>query len=177
MIYGYARVSTGGQSLAGQLAALGLEAGRIFAEKISGAESNRPQLKKLLRTVRAGDVVVVTRLDRMARSTRDLLNILAHLERKKAGFRSIGDPWADTTTPHGRLMVTVMGGMAEFERELIRARTAEGSKTAAFAVIEFRPRANDQCFKACRLPSDSFQNCGLPPRVFSGEYSPRPHMS
>lgn len=83
MIYGYARVSTGGQSSAGQLDALGPEAGRIFAEKISGAESNRPQLKKLLRSVKAGDVVVVTRLDRMARSTRDLLNILATSSTRK----------------------------------------------------------------------------------------------
>jgi DNA invertase Pin-like site-specific DNA recombinase len=74
----------------------------------------------------AGDVLTVTRLDRLARSTRDLLNTLAAITGKQAGFRSLGDTWADTTTPHGRLMLTVLGGLAEFERELIRARTGGG---------------------------------------------------
>ena len=78
----------------------------------------------------AGDVLTVTRLDRLARSTRDLLNTLAAITDKKAGFRSLGDAWADTTTPHGRLMLTVLGGLAEFERELIRARTGEGRARA-----------------------------------------------
>lgn len=140
MIYGYARVGTGGQSLSGQLDALSREAGRIFAEKISGAKSDRPQLKKLLRSIGAGDVVIVTRLDRMARSTRDLLNILAHLE-EKAGFRSLGEPWADTTTPLGRLILIILGGVAEFERELILARTAEGrARAVAQGVRLGRPR-------------------------------------
>ncbi|WP_245284095.1 recombinase family protein [Bradyrhizobium sp. Cp5.3] len=101
MIYGYARVSTGGPSLAGQLDALGRQTCCIFSEKISGAKSNRPQLKKLLRSIKAGDVVIVTRLDRMARSTRDLLNVLALLEETKAGFRSLCELWADTTTATG----------------------------------------------------------------------------
>jgi DNA invertase Pin-like site-specific DNA recombinase len=74
----------------------------------------------------AGDVLMVTRLDRLAQSTRDLLNILATITDKKAGFRSLGDTRADTTTPHGRIMLTVLGGLAEFERDLIRARTGEG---------------------------------------------------
>ena len=78
----------------------------------------------------AGDVLMVTRLDRLARSTRDLLNILAAISGKKAGFKSLSDTWADTTTAHGRLMFTVLGGLAEFERELIRARTGEGRKLA-----------------------------------------------
>jgi hypothetical protein len=78
----------------------------------------------------AGDVLLVTRLDRLARSTRDLLNILATIAEKKAGFRSLGDTWADTTTSHGRLMLTVLGGLAEFERDLIRARTSEGRARA-----------------------------------------------
>ncbi len=72
----------------------------------------------------------MTRLDRLARSTRDLLNILAAITAKKAGFRSLGDAWADTTTSHGRLMLTVLGGLAEFERDLIRKRTAEGRERA-----------------------------------------------
>jgi DNA invertase Pin-like site-specific DNA recombinase len=78
----------------------------------------------------AGDVLTVTRLDRLARSTRDLLNTLAAITGKKAGFRSLGDAWADTTISHGRLMLTVLGGLAEFERDLIRARTGEGRARA-----------------------------------------------
>src|SRR5947208_6638304 len=73
---------------------------------------------------------MVTRLDRLARSTRDLLNTLATIADRKAGFRSLGDAWADTTTSHGRLMLTVFGGLAEFERDLIRARTGEGRARA-----------------------------------------------
>src|SRR6185295_10429130 len=76
------------------------------------------------------NVVTVTRIDRLARSTRDLLNVLATITGKKAGFRSLGDTWADTTTSHGRLMLTVLGGLAKFERDLIRARTGEGRERA-----------------------------------------------
>jgi DNA invertase Pin-like site-specific DNA recombinase len=149
MIYGYARVSTVGQSLTAQLDQLKAQSCRVFAEKISGVETNRPQLKKLLGVVTEGDVVVVTRLDRLARSTRDLLNILARLTEKKAGFRSLNDAWADTTTPHGRLMVTVLGGLAEFERDLIRARTSEGrARAVAMGVKLGRPRKLNQT-QAC----------------------------
>ena len=88
------------------------------------------QLRRVLDQLDAGDVLMVTRLDRLARSTRDLLNILATIAEKKAGFRSLGDTWADTTTSHGRLMLTVLGGLAEFERDLIRARTSEGRARA-----------------------------------------------
>lgn len=129
MLYGYARVSTDGQSLESQLAQL-QGCCKVFAEKISGAVTERPALKRLLRAVKAGDTVVVTRLDRLARSTRDLLNILASLAEKNVAFRSIADAWADTTTPHGRLMLTLLGGIAEFERELIRIRTSEGRARA-----------------------------------------------
>jgi DNA invertase Pin-like site-specific DNA recombinase len=90
----------------------------------------RIQLRRVLTRLEAGDVLVVTRLDRLARSTRDLLNTLASITDKGACFRSLGDAWADTTTPHGRLMLTVLGGLAEFERELIRARTGEGRARA-----------------------------------------------
>jgi DNA invertase Pin-like site-specific DNA recombinase len=135
MRFGYARVSTGGQSLESQLAQLTAEGCYIYAEKISGAESNRPELAKLLRTVVAGDAVVVTRLDRLARSTRDLLNIIAALGERGADLRSLADVWADTTTPHGRLMLTLLGGIAEFERELIRIRTAEGRARAVAAGV------------------------------------------
>ena len=131
--YGYARVSTDGQSVAAQVQALmeaGAEKENIFREKASGADADRRQLKRLLNTLEKGDLLLVTRLDRLARSTRDLLNILARIEEKKAGFRSLGDAWADTTTAHGRLMLVVLAGLAEFERELIRARTGEGRKLA-----------------------------------------------
>ena len=93
---------------------------------MSGAQTDRAELAKLLKRLDTGDVLIVTRLDRLARSTRDLLNILDTVAKAGAGFRSLADAWADTTTPHGRLMLTVLGGLAEFERELIRARTGEG---------------------------------------------------
>jgi DNA invertase Pin-like site-specific DNA recombinase len=129
--YGYARVSTDGQTLDAQIAQLkAAGAEKIFREKVSGARADRPELARLMRTLTSGDVVIVTRLDRLARSTRDLLNTLASISDKQTGFRSLNDTWADTTTPHGRLMLTVLGGLAEFERELIRARTGEGRQRA-----------------------------------------------
>src|SRR5215217_2588062 len=130
-VYGYARVSTDGQTLDAQIAQLrAAGAEKVLQEKISGARIDRPQLARLLRALEPGDRVLVTRLDRLARSTRDLLNTLAAITERKAGFRSLGDAWADTTTSHGRLMLTVLGGLAEFERDLIRARTAEGRERA-----------------------------------------------
>jgi len=131
MIYGYARVSTDGQSVAAQVAVLkAVGAGKVFREVASGAKTDRAQLRRSIAALEPGDVLMVTRLDRLARSTRDLLNILAAITGKKAGFRSLGDTWADTTTAHGRLMLTVLGGLAEFERDLIRARTSEGRERA-----------------------------------------------
>lgn len=130
-VHGYARVSTDGQSLAAQEATLtGEGATRLWAETVSGARTDRRQLRAMLAALAPGDTVLVTRLDRLARSTRDLLNILAEVAERKAAFRSLADVWADTTTPHGRLMLTVLGGLAEFERELIRARTTEGRARA-----------------------------------------------
>ena len=130
-VYGYARVSTDGQTLDAQIAQLKTAgAEKIFREKAGGARANRPELARLMRGLAPGDVVLVTRLDRLARSTRDLLNSLASVAEKGAGFRSLHDAWADTTTPHGRLMLTVLAGLAEFERELIRARTGEGRERA-----------------------------------------------
>jgi DNA invertase Pin-like site-specific DNA recombinase len=131
MIYGYARVSTDGQSVDAQAKQLrAARAAKIFKETASGAKTDRAQLRRALKEIDAGDVLMVTRLDRLARSTRDLLNTLAQIADKGAAFRSLGDAWADTTTPHGRLMLTVLGGLAEFERELIRARTGEGRERA-----------------------------------------------
>jgi DNA invertase Pin-like site-specific DNA recombinase len=142
-VYGYARVSTNGQDLAAQEAEL-MAAGsaKVFKEKVSGAKTDRAELAKALRRLEPGDMLIVTRLDRLARSTRDLLNIVAAITEREAGFRSLKDTWADTTTPHGRLMLTVLGGLAEFERELIRARTGEGRKRAKGRGVRFgRPAA------------------------------------
>jgi DNA invertase Pin-like site-specific DNA recombinase len=135
---GYARVSTNGQDLAGQVADLqAAGCSKIYREKVSGAKTDRPELAKLLRAIEPGDVLVVSRLDRLARSTRDLLNVLDVVAKAGAGFRSLKDTWADTTTPHGRLMLTVLGGLAEFERELIRARTGEGRSRAKARGVQF----------------------------------------
>lgn len=141
MIYGYARVSTGGQSVAAQLAEL-QQAGavKIFREVMSGARSDRAQLRRLLAILESGDTVLVTRLDRLARSTRDLLNILDSISNKSASFRSLADSWADTTTAHGRLMLTMLAGLAEFERELIRERTGQGRKLAKGRGVKFGPK-------------------------------------
>src|SRR6516164_7166000 len=140
--FGYARVSTRDQNLASQLDELkAAGAGNIYREKASGAKSDRPELAKVIRRLEPGDVLIVTRLDRLARSTRDLLNILDAIGKAGAGFRSLKDAWADTTTAHGRLMLTVLGGLAEFERELIRERTEEGRKRALDRGVKFgRPR-------------------------------------
>ena len=124
-------MSTDGQSVAAQVVGLrAAGAGKVFREVASGAKTDRVQLRKAIAALQAGDVLMVTRLDRLARSTRDLLNTLAAITGSKAGFRSLGDTWADTTTAHGRLMLTVLGGLAEFERDLIRTRTGEGRARA-----------------------------------------------
>src|SRR5689334_13150316 len=131
MIIGYARVSTDGQSLEAQHAALKMAgAEKIFAEKISGAKADRKQLAKAIGALREGDVLLVTRLDRLARSTRDLLNVLAAVADKAAGFRSLADPMIDTTSPHGKLILAVLGALSEFERSMILARTSEGRRRA-----------------------------------------------
>ena len=138
MIIGYARVSTDGQELDGQQTALkAAGAEQIFAEKISGAVTDRKQLSKAIAALQAGDVLLVTRLDRLARSTRDLLNILDTISRAGGKFRSLADAWADTSTMHGELMVTILAGLATFERHLIRARTDEGRKRAQARGVRF----------------------------------------
>ena len=138
MIVGYARVSTDGQTLDAQQAAL-TEAGaeRIYAEKQSGIKTDRAALARCIASLEAGDTLLVTKLDRLARSTRDLLNTLAAVAERGASFRSLADAWADTTTPHGRLMLTVLGGLAEFERHLILSRTAEGRIRAKARGVRF----------------------------------------
>jgi DNA invertase Pin-like site-specific DNA recombinase len=131
MNYGYARVSTMGQSLDAQLE--GLEAvpcEKIFREKASGVKTNRPELQKLLKALGPGDTVTVTRIDRLARSTFDLFAIVKRIVDAGAQFRSLAEPWADTATSNGRLMIAILGGLADVERDLIRTRTAEGRTRA-----------------------------------------------
>ncbi len=140
-LIGYGRVSTDAQELTQQreeLAAVGCV--RIFTEKVSGATRDRPELARMLDHLRPGDVVVVTRLDRLARSTRDLLDIAEELGRKDAGLRSLAEPWADTTTPAGRMVLTVFAGIAEFERSLIVERTRSGRKAARTRGVQFGRR-------------------------------------
>ena len=137
-IFGHCRVSTDGQSLAAQHSQLhAAGCSQVFAEKISGAVTDRPELNKALAALQDGDIFVVIRLDRLTRSTRDLLNILDTISKAGAGFRSLSDPWCDTTTPHGRLMLTVLGGLAEFERTLIMARTGDGRARAKARGVKF----------------------------------------
>jgi DNA invertase Pin-like site-specific DNA recombinase len=115
---------------------------RLFAEKKSGARADRPQLRKAIASLGTGDVLLVTRLDRLARSSRDLLNILHEVAECGAAFKSLAEAWADTTTPYGKLMITVLGGLYEFERSLIKARTDVGIQRAREAGIKFgRPSA------------------------------------
>jgi DNA invertase Pin-like site-specific DNA recombinase len=130
MIIGYGRVSTEDQRLDAQITAL-KEAGaeRIFADKISGAKRKRPELDKMLEQLRRGDVVLVTKYDRLARSLTDLLDIVAQIETAEAGFRSLAED-IDTTTPAGRLIFHVFASIAQFERERIRERTMEGLDAA-----------------------------------------------
>lgn len=138
---GYARVSTDGQSLEAQHAALkAAGATQIYSEKISGAVTERKALVRAIAALAAGDCLVVCKLDRLARSTRDLLNTLDAIGKAGASFKSLGDPWCDTTTPHGRLMLTVLGGLAEFERHLILARTSEGRQRAQQRGVKFGRR-------------------------------------
>lgn len=128
---GYARVSTSGQTLDAQLEQLeGADCDPIFRETISGARLDRPELGKALAALQEGDTFVVTRLDRLARSTIDLLEIVRTIEGKGAKLKSLAEAWADTTTPAGRLILTVLGGLAEFERSLIAERTGEGRERA-----------------------------------------------
>jgi DNA invertase Pin-like site-specific DNA recombinase len=150
MIIGYAGVSTDGQSVEAQQAALkAAGAERVFAEKISGAVTDRRQLAKAIASLEAGDVLLVTRLDRLARSTRDLLNVLATVSEKGAGFKSLADPMIDTTSPHGRLILAVLGALAEFERSMILARTSEGRKRAQARGVRFgrKPKLSEYQIK------------------------------
>jgi DNA invertase Pin-like site-specific DNA recombinase len=129
--FGYARVSTYGQTLDAQLELLrGAGCTRIYREKVTGAHSDRRELLNMLKHLAPGDVVTVTRIDRLARSTFDLFAIVKQIVDTKAQFCSLAEPWADTGTRTGRLMMAVLGGLADAERDLIRTRTPEGRSRA-----------------------------------------------
>jgi len=145
-IVGYARVSTLDQHLTGQLEALkAAGAETIFREKISGARADRPQLAKLMASLKPGDVVLVTKLDRLGRSTRELLDLIQRIGDAGASFRSLGDPLWDTSSSQGRLLSTLLAAIAEFERDLIRERTGEGRKRAMANGVKFgrKPKLSD----------------------------------
>ena len=138
MIIGYARVSTDGQTLDAQQAALKLAgADKVYAEKVSGVVTDRRELAKAIASLNSGDLLIVTKLDRLARSTRDLLNTLATISERDAGFRVLDNPALDTTSAHGKLLLNILGSIAEFERELIRARTSEGRARAKLRGVRF----------------------------------------
>lgn len=139
---GYARVSSLDQHLDLQLQALKkARCTKIFREKVSGLSRARPELQRLLDHLRAGDTVVVWKLDRIARSTRHLLEVMDAIRESGARFQSLSEPWADTTTHAGKMMMTVFAGIAEFERDLIRERTTAGRAAAKQRGVQFgRPR-------------------------------------
>jgi DNA invertase Pin-like site-specific DNA recombinase len=137
-ILGYARVSTQGQDLTPQTEALkAAGATMIYREKISGVRADRPQLGKLMAGLNAGDMVVVTKLDRLGRSTRELLDLIERIVKAGATFRSLGDPLWDTSSSQGRLLSTLLAAIADFERDLIRERTGEGRRRAMAAGVKF----------------------------------------
>ncbi len=147
---GYIRVSSTGQNLSAQRAAVkaaGSE--KVFADKQSGAEAERPQLRACLDYVREGDTLIVTKADRIARSTRDLFNILGSLSEKKVDVRFLDQPQLNTGDKYGRFMLTVLGGVAELERELIRERQAVGIADAKKRGVRFgrRPKVTEQTAK------------------------------
>ena len=136
--FGCARVSTDRQELDSQLDALkAAGAVKVFKEKESGIKTDRKELPRAIAALDKCDMLLVSQLDRLARSTLDLLNTLEQISKRKAGFRSLADTWADTTTPHGKLMITILGGLAEFERTLILSRTNEGRQRARANGVKF----------------------------------------
>jgi DNA invertase Pin-like site-specific DNA recombinase len=144
--FGYARVSTQDQHLTGQLETLkAAGAETIFKEKISGARADRPQLAKLMAALQPGDVVLVTKLDRLGHSTRELLDLIERIGKAGAVFRSLGDPLFDTSSAQGQLLATMLAAIAQFERSLIAERTGEGRKRAMANGIKFgrKPKLSD----------------------------------
>jgi DNA invertase Pin-like site-specific DNA recombinase len=158
MKIGYARVSTQDQNLELQLKAL-KKAGcqKVFREKVSGFNRQRPEFQRMLDQIRTGDTIVVWKLDRLVRSTRDLLNSMETIGDAGGKFQSLSEPWANTTTHAGKMIMTVFAGIAEFERDLIRERTGAGRDAVKQRGVRFgRPRKlnTDQTQVAVQLLAD-----------------------
>ena len=131
MKIGYARVSTNDQNLNRQLDQLfeyGCE--RIFQEKITGFQKERPELERMIDILRNGDTVVITELTRLSRSVKDLFEIVETIHSRRADIKSLKEPWLDTTTPQGKLLFTIFAGISQFDRDIIRQRTMEGLSSA-----------------------------------------------
>lgn len=131
MKIGYARVSTNEQNLDrqyDQLIAHGCE--RIFQEKITGSQKERPELERMIDILRNGDTVVITELTRLSRSVKDLFEIVETIHSRRADIKSLKEPWLDTTTPQGKLLFTIFAGISQFDRDIIRQRTLEGLSSA-----------------------------------------------
>src|SRR6476620_8833742 len=158
-LIGYARVSTYGQTLdtqLDQLRAAGCSSRNIYREKVTGARADRRELLRMLDRLAPGDAVTVTRIDRLARSTFDLFGIVKRIVDAQAQFRSLAEPWADTGTSTGRLMLAVLGGLADVERDLIRTRTAEGRSRAQKRGQRMgRPPSLEQRHSRRRPPDDA----------------------
>jgi DNA invertase Pin-like site-specific DNA recombinase len=138
MLIGYARVSTTGQNLEAQIEHLQAEGcDKIFQEKLTGFDRRRPQLEKMLVSLQAGDTLIITSLDRLARSTHDLFVITQKVETSGASFRSLREPWADTTSSMGKFLLTVFAGLSELERNLINERTNDGRTSAQKRGVKF----------------------------------------
>lgn len=142
MIYGYARVSSTGQDLHQQLAQLDA-AGctKVYRGKASAATADRPRLKRAIAVLDAGDALMVTATDRLARNTRDLLNILYAVKEVGAGFRSIAEPMADTASQFAEVIIAVLGIVASWERQRIAERTTAGRAQAKARGVKFGRRA------------------------------------
>src|ERR1700692_2572488 len=172
---GYARVSTYGQTLDAQLGQLRVEGcTKIYREKASGARPDRRELLKLLKALAPGDVVTVTRIDRLARSTFDLFAIVKQIVDAGAQFRSLAEPWADTATSTGRLMIAVLGGLADVERDLIRTRTAEGRSRAKARGRNVPPMPRSTRRRRCTAARSSPPSRTSPTRCTLFSPMPRP---
>lgn len=155
MRIGYARVSSNDQNLSLQLSELkaaGCE--HVYREKITGTNAARPQLQKMMGNLRPGDVIVVCKLDRMARNTSDLLALVGRIVAAEARFLSVAEPWADTTSPAGELMLTIFAGFAQFEVGRMKERCADGTRAAKARGVKFgRKDVLTQAQKAWALTS------------------------
>lgn len=149
MLVGYARVSTDDQDMIRQTFQLrGVGCEKIYQETMSGTKKNRPQMEAMLEFIREGDVVVVCELTRISRSTKDLFSLVEKIEEKGAKIKSLKEDWLDTTTAHGKLMFTMMAGLAQFERDLISERTKEALRAKKEAGVKLgRPRVDDEQLK------------------------------